>query len=343
MYTWLNYHHFSSVYTNCMHYDEEINEKIPVNATCDGIGIVRLLNICIISFLWAQGHTSTRVSTKAHTRLSSSRCYKIPHLLGSLLLVSVDRRLFGVVGNLGLDIAPLGTDSEAGRDLGLPGGSSHVGNAVGVFKHGLGLFQGLSGSLGEDEQDVEESNGVEDGEDEVRLPLDVGKGHRGKETQSGVEGPVSRGGHGDTLASETEREQLRGVGPGDGTPGGRKGSHKEIGAGDETLGRGTGDTHRLGSNVVDTAGNDFTVGGENTGVGVHPQSHKHGTNEKRGTATPFVDPEQGRNGHEDVDDVLDGRGEQVGVAAVTSHGEDVGNVVHCGGNELVQWHSTEAF
>lgn len=213
------------------------------------------------------------------------------HLLGSLLLVSVDRRLLGVVGNLGLEVALFGTDSEAGCDLGLPGGSPHVGNAVGVLKHGLGLFQGLSGSLGEDEEDVEEGNGVEDGEDEVRLPLDVGKGHGGKETQSGVEGPVSRGGHSDTLASETEREQLRGVGPGDGTPGGRKRGHKQICAGDETLGRGTGDTHRLGSNVVDTAGNDFTVGGENTCVGVHPQGHEDGTDKKRGTATPFVDPE----------------------------------------------------
>lgn len=234
------------------------------------------------------------------------------------------------MGNLGLEVALLGTDGEAGGDLGLPSGRAQVLDAVGILKHGLGLFQGLASRLGEEEEDVEEGNGVEDGKDEVRLPLDVGKGHGREETQGGVEGPVSRGGHGDTLASETEREQLRGVGPGDGTPGGRKRGHEEIRAGDEALGGSTRHTHGLGGNVVDTAGNDLTIGGENTGVGVHPEGHEDGTNKERRTATPSVDPEQGRDGHEDVDDVLDGRGEQVGIATVAGHGEDVGNVVHCG-------------
>lgn len=205
---------------------------------------------------------------------------------------------------LGLQIAVLGTDNLAGGNLGLPGRGSQVLDAIGILKHGLGLFQGLSSSLGEEEEDVEEGDGVEDTEDEVGLPLDVGKSHWGEETQSGVESPVSRGGKGDTLSSETEREQLRGVGPGDGTPGRSKGSHKKICAGNETLCGGTSHPHGLGGNVVNATGNDYTVSGENTGVGEHPKGHENGTDEQRWAATPFVNPEQSWHGHEDVDDVL---------------------------------------
>lgn len=240
----------------------------------------------------------------------------------------MDRRLLRVVANLGLNVAVLGTLRESGGHPRLPGGRAQVLDAVGVLEHGLRLLERLAGRLGEDEEDVEEGDGVEDGKDEVRLPLDVGKGHRGEETQRRVEGPVARRRHSHALASETEREQLRRVGPRDGTPGGSERGHKQVRAGNETLGGGARDTHRLGGNVVDAAGDDFTVGGEDTGVGVHPESHEDGADEQRGTATPSVDPEQRRDGHEHVDDVLDRRGEQVGVAAVASHGEDVGNVVH---------------
>lgn len=207
---------------------------------------------------------------------------------------------------LSFKITVLGTDNLAGGDLGFPGRSSQVLDAIGILKHGLGLFQRLSSSLGEEEEDVEEGGGVENAEDEVAPPLDVGKSHWGEETQSGVESPVSRGGKGDTLASETEREQLWGVGPGDGTPGRSKGSHEEIRAGDETLCGGSGYPHGLGGDVVNTTWNDYSVGGEDTSVGEHPEGHEDGTDEQRRTATPFVDPEQSWHGHEDVDDVLNG-------------------------------------
>lgn len=83
---------------------------------------------------------------------------------------------------LGFKITVLGTGNLAGGDLGLPGRSSQVLDAIGILKHGLGLFQRLSSSLREEEEDVEEGDGVEDTKDEVGLPLDVGKSHRGEET-----------------------------------------------------------------------------------------------------------------------------------------------------------------
>lgn len=58
--------------------------------------------------------------------------------------------------------------------------------------------------------------------------------------------------------------------------------------------------------MVNTTRDDYTVSGENTGVGEHPEGHEDGTDEQRRTTTPSVDPEQSRNGHEDIDNVLDG-------------------------------------
>lgn len=73
------------------------------------------------------------------------------------------------VAKLGLDVALFGLGREAGRDMSLPGRSSEVGNAVGIFKHVLGLLQGLAGSLGEHEEDVDKHGDVEDTKDEVGL------------------------------------------------------------------------------------------------------------------------------------------------------------------------------
>ena len=175
---------------------------------------------------------------------------------------------------------------------------------------------------------MDEHGHVEDGEDEVGAPLDVGKGLGDEQAESGVEGPVEGRAESDTLATEAEREELGRVGPGDGTPGGCERCDEEVGAGNETLGGRAGDTHGLSGHSLDTARHDLTMNGENTSVGEHPGAHEDGTHQKSWSTTPAVHPDQGGDGGEDVDDVVDGGGQEIGIATVSGHGEDVGNVVH---------------
>lgn len=175
---------------------------------------------------------------------------------------------------------------------------------------------------------MDESGNVEDTEDDVGLPGDVLESDGDKQTESGVEGPVGRGGERSTLAAKAEREQLRRVSPRDGTPGRRKRGDEEVGDGDKSLGGSARDEHRLGQVSTDTVGLGNTVDSKKTGSSEHPQCHEHGSNEKSRAATPLVHPDKSRNGHEDVDDVGNGGGEEVGLAGVASHGEDGGDVVH---------------
>lgn len=41
-------------------------------------------------------------------------------------------------------------------------------------------------------------------------------------------------------------------------------------------------------------------------VDEEPERHKEGSNQQWQSAAPPIDEEQGKNGHEDVDDILDG-------------------------------------
>jgi hypothetical protein len=102
--------------------------------------------------------------------------------------------------------------------LGLPGGNTNVGNATGVGKDCLHLFQSLASGLGEHEVDMEAHGGTENAKENVDLPLDVDE-RRGHEITKGkVEGPVGGGAEGISLAPDTKREQFRRVDPADGTP-----------------------------------------------------------------------------------------------------------------------------
>lgn len=98
--------------------------------------------------------------------------------------------------------------------LRLPGGNANVLDAIDlVGEDGLNLFQRLASRLGEHKEDVEEHGRAEDGEDKVRLPLDVDKRGGNEVGESKVEDPVGGGGEGDGLATDAEREQLRRVDP----------------------------------------------------------------------------------------------------------------------------------
>ena len=73
--------------------------------------------------------------------------------------------------------------------------------------------------LRETEEDMNSHGGAENSEEDVRLPLDVFKGRRHEVREREVEDPVAGRSDGDSLATETQREQLWRVNPADGTPG----------------------------------------------------------------------------------------------------------------------------
>lgn len=98
--------------------------------------------------------------------------------------------------------------SGGSLDFGLPSRRSKVLDTIGILKHRLGLFKSLSSCLGEEEEDVDKGCEVEHAEDDVCLPLDVREGGRHKDSEDGVEGPVSGCGECDTLSTETEREEF---------------------------------------------------------------------------------------------------------------------------------------
>lgn len=117
-------------------------------------------------------------------------------------------------------------------------------------------------------------------------------------------------------------------------------------AGDNTLAGRTRDSPADIVVAVDAV-NVVAVAREETSSGEEPTSHeKRAEHESRATSplnrnevgdvhseferdgTYLVDPEDGGNGHGEVDDVLDGRGGQVSVACQAGHLEDVDDVVH---------------
>ena len=210
----------------------------------------------------------------------------------------------------------------------LPGRGANILGTVGILKHVASLLQSLAGRLGEEQEDVDEHGSVEDTEDNVRLPLDSGECRWHEQAQCRVECPVTRGCQRDTLAAEMEREELRRVNPRSWTPGRCERGHEKVGTSDQTFRGSTRHFHRLFGNSINPARNDHTVVGQDTGIGVHESGHQSGADEQCGTATPTVNIEQSGDSHEDVDDVLDGRRKERGVAPVACHAEDIRNVIH---------------
>jgi hypothetical protein len=71
-----------------------------------------------------------------------------------------------------------------------------------------------------------------------------------------------------------------------------------------------------------------TVAAKQAGVGEEPDSHEGSADEEGGAAAPAIDVEERWDGHDNVDDILDGGGDEERGAGEAGHGEDVGDVVH---------------
>ena len=191
-----------------------------------------------------------------------------------------------------------------------------------VIKDVLDLLQSLGGSLGEHEEDVDEHDGAEDAEQDVHLPGDVRECRRYEIGERKVECPVGAGRQRDGLSTNAERVQLRWVDPRDWPPSRCVGRNEQIRAGDKSGGGLAGNAETL-SRVVELSGTRCAgVGRNETGVGEHPGCHQSGTNKQCWAAAPSVNPDQGRDGHDDVDNILDTRGEQYSRADV-GHCEDI--------------------
>lgn len=110
------------------------------------------------------------------------------------------------------------------------------------------------------------------------------------------------------------------------TPGWSVAGDEEVRAGNDCLGCRAGDRDGCLFNAVDAAWNGCTVDRKNAGVGEQPGHHEGRADEEGWTTANAVNPDQGRNRHNHVDDVLNGRRDEQSVARQACHGEDVSNL-----------------
>lgn len=213
--------------------------------------------------------------------------------------------------------------------MGLPGWRPEILDAArgGVVEDLLDLLQKLLGRLGKQEVDVPKHSEAEDGEDDVDLPLDVLEPGWHEVRKGEVEDPVGRGSQRDSLSTDAEGVEFWWVDPGYWAPGGCERGNEEVGARNDGLGWSAGDGHGLGGVVELALVWRHRVVAKQGGVNDEPGHHQEGTDKQGRTTTPTVDKDQSWDGHNHVDDELNGRREQ-DVATEACHREDVGDVVH---------------
>ncbi len=229
-----------------------------------------------------------------------------------------------------LEIALLHQLHPLGRDMRLPRRRAHIPRSMRIRKQLLHLLERLPRRLREHKEDMHEHGHTKHAEEDIRLPLNILKRRRHEVAKREVEGPIPRRRERDGFPAHAQRVEFGGVDPRYGAPGGRVGGDEEVAAGDEALGGGAGDGPRcFGGFAADAAGTGVVpVGFENAGVGEEPGHHEGGADEEGGATAPAVDVEEGGDGHDDVDDVLDGGGEEEVVLREAGHGEDEGDVIH---------------
>ena len=101
-------------------------------------------------------------------------------------------------------------------------------------------------------------------------------------------------------------------------------SHKKVRAGNDGFRRCARDLPAFLRNTIETSRRcRFSIGGQNTSVGIHPDHHKRATDQQWLTSSPSIDPDQCRHSHENIDDILNRGGVQADVPRQTCHGEHV--------------------
>ncbi|ANB14372.1 hypothetical protein AWJ20_5345 [Sugiyamaella lignohabitans] len=187
-----------------------------------------------------------------------------------------------------------------------------------------------AGILREQEENVDDHSNTEDTENDVGLPGDVGESTGNKQGQSEVKDPVERSTDTVGKSSLSKREDFRAVNPDTRTPGRSERTNEKIRTSNDSLGSSRSVFRNQNSDVGVTINtvDGVTVNSQQTRNSKQPGHHENTTNEQQRTTTPAVNEEKSRNSHDHVKNVLDGRRNKVDVTSVTSHFEDVNNVVH---------------
>lgn len=179
-------------------------------------------------------------------------------------------------------------------ELGQLVGSAHVADVLGVTlgEDDIDLLQTAVGGLGVEEPDEGDEQAVEDGEEQVSTPADVGDHDGGDHDNQEVEEPVAAGRDSVGLGTGLDGGQLSRVQPGQRQPSGTESGHVEEQTEDSTL----------GSLLVTR---DQTGKGDNHGNALKERS----TQEKLAT-TDLFNEEPGESGKDSVDNHVDTTNDQ---------------------------------
>lgn len=227
----------------------------------------------------------------------------------------------------GVQFTPLKTGSVF-VDTGLPGGSTEIFDTsrLGVVEDFFNFFKWLLAGLWEEEEHVDKHGNQEDTEDDVHFPSDVGECRRHEICQSEVEGPVTGSGERDSLSTDAQWVEFWWVDPGDWTPGWCVRRNEEVGAGNDSGCWRPSNGDGLSSRWELVLVWHLSISCQETSIGKHPNHHEQGTDKHSWATTPAVNPDQSRDGHDDIDDELNG-GWKKDIASQASHGEDIRDVV----------------
>lgn len=172
------------------------------------------------------------------------------------------------------------------------------------------LLEGETLCLGRHERHVDEGGGVEGAKDVVHLEVDVPQqGGHGK-GQDAVPEPVGRRRQADGLGADLAGEDLGRVRPADGAPGGGEGSDEEVRTGDDGRRHGPVLVHDPADVAV------VVVERRRARVGLpvvllqraddeEPRHHQERADDQGRAPAELVEVDDGRECHDDVDDILD--------------------------------------
>lgn len=214
-------------------------------------------------------------------------------------------------------------------------------------KQEVDLLQSLPGGLGVAEKGVQSHGDTECTKDHVRLPLDVGEGGGNEEGQGEVEAicvsicmlrlsssdlqPVAGSRQTNALGTILKGENLTGVDPRNGGPGEAVDSDKDVGQGNNGLGRLPLDsplenfvafilcqllTYRAYKQLTINAVDRVAVDSHNSSAGEVKNTTDDSTNDEKPSTAEAVDEGQDDTGCHEEDDILDDGGCQGNVASL---------------------------
>jgi hypothetical protein len=242
-----------------------------------------------------------------------------PGLLNPTLLII--HHLFSI------NIPPLNILHPPGSLLRLPSRRTNIPQPIRIVKDQLHLLQRLARRLRKHKSNMQQHRQIKNPKDDIHLPPNRRKSLRHKRAERAVESPIRRSRQRHCFTPNSQRIDLRRVHPGHGAPGDGVAGDEQVGARDEGFGGRPSDSHGLLGHVVEAAGDDFAGAAHDACVGEHEGHHEEGAEHQGPAAAPFVHPDEGGDRHDYVYYVLDRGGEEVGVAGVAGHSEDVGDLL----------------